>query len=497
MYRATYFSLISATAAHAASRSQASAPAFASLDSAAGLATWRVANANGSIDVAATVPGLIHLDLLGAGVISEPYAGLNVDVQHWVAEEPAWTWTATFASMPELAGKRHVELVAEGIDAVADVSLNGARVWSGSSAFMRYVAPVALADGANNTLVVYVQSPLTASAAAFAACPSEPGAYCPPLASDGNASAVFQGVNYVRRAPVSFGWDFAPNFAPSGVWRSMFLRGYDDAVADEVTVVTTPMAPPSPAAASAWVAVFTVYATAAADGVAVVARVEVDLGGGNTVAGEAAAVLSAGSGNAVNVTISFPAVQSWWPSGFGGQPVSYPATASIAVNSTGEAWSLAPFPLTFKSVALHTPSAPDGNGKLYYFDVNGQPFFAKGSNWVPNDAQVRIVDSSCPATTSLRPAHLLPSVFPLSTHPWPVILAARHPQILCACLREAAFRPKDGVIRRCWLQRPSRVGRGAPYVHRVLRERSCSRVASLARVSVRLFDGPDRCTDKD
>ena len=86
--------------------------AFLPLESAAGLAKWRVINSNGSIALPATVPGCAHTDLVFAGLINEPYVDENVDAQKWVPNED-WTWAASFDAVHGLLGRRRVELVAE------------------------------------------------------------------------------------------------------------------------------------------------------------------------------------------------------------------------------------------------------------------------------------------------------------------------------------------------------------------------------------------------
>ena len=240
---------------------------FAPLDSAAGLARWTLANANGSVLVPAAVPGLAHLDLLRAGLVGEPYAELEVDAQRWVPLEPRLNFTAAFATPADVAARRVVELVFEGIDTVADVALNGAQLFSSTSAFVRTVVDVTgrlRAPGAgNNALVVSIASPVAAAQVAADACTGGAG-QCPPASVMNPLTPSFPAVNYLRKPQVHFGWDFAGNWAPSGVWQSAYLRCFDDAVADEVTVVAEPLAPVprGSAALLPWTATFTVFATA-------------------------------------------------------------------------------------------------------------------------------------------------------------------------------------------------------------------------------------------
>ena len=71
------------------------------LDSTA--ANWTVTPANNSFNISATVPGCIHLDLLAAGLIGEPNAGSNMQLQRWIASDN-FTYRAQFIAPPALLG---------------------------------------------------------------------------------------------------------------------------------------------------------------------------------------------------------------------------------------------------------------------------------------------------------------------------------------------------------------------------------------------------------
>ena len=347
--------------------------------------SWRLTNANGSIAVPARVPGAAHLDLAAAGLAGEPYAALNVDAQDWVMSEAAWTFTATFTAEDALLAAPAIELVAEGIETACVVSLNGARLWTSTSAFRRMSADVkaALRAGAGaNTLVVAIASPLATAAANFASCTG----FCPPLATSPNETAAV-GFNYLRAPAVSFGWDFAPHFVGSGIWRPIFLRGYAGAALDDVTVVTTPQALPVPrgaGATAAWTADFAVWATGATASGGATVTVDVAISGGAGGASARGVVLAGPVSSAVQVSVSVPAALAWWPAGLGA-PQLYNATVTLTADEGST--STTEFEFGFRTVALEQPKAPGtGGGSLYIFAVNGVRFFAKGANWVPTDA---------------------------------------------------------------------------------------------------------------
>ena len=344
--------------------------------------SWTLSSSNGSTLVNATVPGVAHLDLLAAGLIGEPYAELNVDAQSWVKDEPFWVFSCAFTPNAGVLASTFVELVADGIDAVASVSLNEVVLWEQADAFTRNIVDVtaALRSG-TNTLTVRIASPTRAALAANASCVG----FCPyrPWGSPDNASSYDQAFAYVRKPGVFFGWDFAPNLNPSGVWRPIYLRATEGAALDSVAVVTTPAALPVPLlGTSAWTAVVTVYVTAAARAAGATAVVNVSVAGLSGGDGSAAATLAIGD-NAISVTLEFPAALAWWPAGLGA-PTLFNATVSVHV--LGDVF-VDTLRLGFRTVALRQPPVGGGDGAaLFFFEVNGHGLVVKGANWVPADA---------------------------------------------------------------------------------------------------------------
>src|SRR3954453_17281754 len=73
----------------------------------------------------ASVPGCVHTDLLAAGAIPDPFLDDNETRLHWIGPPP-WLYETPFdADAP--SGDR-VHLVADGLDTVATVTLNGVEI---------------------------------------------------------------------------------------------------------------------------------------------------------------------------------------------------------------------------------------------------------------------------------------------------------------------------------------------------------------------------------
>jgi len=347
-----------------------------------GDAKWILQNKNLSISIPATIPGSAHLDLLNQGIIQEPYVNVNVDELSWIKDEEYWTWTGTFTPSSALLSSDAIQFVADGIDTVAQVFLNGNSILNTSDSFIRNVVDLDkkwLISGDNNQIVIKIFSPTLAALSNNASCTG----YCPsgewgPVL---NRSAYSQCFNYVRKPGVHFGWDFAPNFVPSGIWKSLYLRGFTGAVLDDVTVVTTPTVLPVPLnSISSWNASIQAYITSKSS-CNVTVTVFIDGLAGGT--GSSRASIGPGL-STVTVDIFVSQVNAWWPSGLGA-PNLYNSTVTVSVDGAGSlGTSSSSLAFGFRTVDVKRPIM--GDGALMYFEVNGHAHFLKGANFVPPDS---------------------------------------------------------------------------------------------------------------
>lgn len=70
----------------------------------------------------AVVPGCVHTDLLAAGVIPDPFIGLGEKEVAWVGWRE-WTYERELPAGP--SGHEQTDLVFDGLDTVAEITLNG------------------------------------------------------------------------------------------------------------------------------------------------------------------------------------------------------------------------------------------------------------------------------------------------------------------------------------------------------------------------------------
>jgi len=317
---------------------------------------WRVRAISGPVPdvladrtVAATVPGNVHLDLLAAGLIPDPYLDNNEALLAWIGLTD-WTYTTTLtATAEELAAHEHHELVFDGIDTVATVSLNGVTLADVANQHRSYRLDVThLLRAGGNTLTVAFRSPMRAANQASLELGARPRPYPFPYEA-------------IRKSACSFGWDWGIATCTSGLWRAVRWESWSSARLDEVRVVATPEGTGGQVTA-------TVRVTGTAD--------EVTL----EVAGRTVSAPVSADGETV-VRLDLDDVRLWWPIGYGDQPL-YDVRLSLL--SGGAVLDSATRRVGFRTVAWNT--APDDDGTPFQLVVNDQPIFVKGVNWIPDDA---------------------------------------------------------------------------------------------------------------
>ncbi len=146
---------------------------------------------------------------MAAGLLDDPDVGLNELAQVWVGHSQ-WVYRRTFDWTP---GGR-TDLVADGLDTIADVHVNGQLVGRARSQHLshRWQVDGVLVDG-ENTVEVRFASAWEAALAHEHAHGPLPSPYDEPYA-------------HVRKAAANFGWDWGPHFVTAGIWRDIRLETY-------------------------------------------------------------------------------------------------------------------------------------------------------------------------------------------------------------------------------------------------------------------------------
>jgi beta-mannosidase len=314
---------------------------------------WTVTPAGGPVPESiagktfpATVPGVVHIDLRASGAIADPYVGINEQAVAWVGQS-RWRYELHFDWDAKGEETRH-DLVCDGLDTVASLTLNGVPIGSVANQHRRYRFDLrgVLVPGPNH-LVIEFESALEAAEAMQRRLGRRPQVYPHPYAM-------------VRKSACNFGWDWGPEVITAGVWRAIAIESWSGSRIDAVRP------------------------TARADGTV---RVAVDLERDHDepvevrceIAGVAATALA---GDHIVLDLSVAEPELWWPRGFGGQKLY-----RLLVSTLGDERSMR---VGFRTVRVD--ATPDAGGIPFQVNVNDIAVFVRGANWIPDDAFPSTVD---------------------------------------------------------------------------------------------------------
>ncbi|WP_243077097.1 glycoside hydrolase family 2 protein [Microbacterium sp. SS28] len=309
--------------------------------------------------VPATVPGCVHTDLLAAGLIPDPFLDDNESALAWIGLVD-WTYRTSFTWTPD--GAERTDLTFASLDTVARVTLNGRVLGETANQHRSYrfdVTDVLVEDA--NDLEVAFRSPVKYANAQSVALGARQRPY--PLPYDA-----------IRKSACSFGWDWGIATYTSGIVKDVALESWSIARIAQARVVATPEGDGGIVTVD-----IEVERTTDAPSRPLVVSVAVNGPGlGDVLPGTTVEV----EGARARVTLDVPAVERWWPAGYGAQPVYV-----VDVRLRGDEPHV--LDATHRTVGFRDVRwdvTPDESGTPFTLVVNDQPVFVKGANWIPDDA---------------------------------------------------------------------------------------------------------------
>lgn len=314
--------------------------------------------------IPAAVPGCAHTDLHSAGLIAAPFDGDNESSQQWIGST-VWRYETEFEWHDD-GSDRH-DLVADGLDTVAEIAVNGRAITTTQNQHRSYrfeIGPY-LREGAN-TLAITFRAPVDEAESRSAEHGPRPHVNHHPY-------------NALRKAAFNFGWDWGIDVATSGIWRPIGLDSWSGV---RIAAVRPLVDLARHDGGIDGVLDAHVELEWAADAASEPVRVTVDVGG-ETVAAE----VPHGTTSAL-LTARVADVQVWWPTGHGAQPL-YPV--EVAVERAGETVDHWESRVGFRTVRVDT--APDAEGRPFALFVNDKAIQVRGANWIPDHAFVTEIDA--------------------------------------------------------------------------------------------------------
>lgn len=305
---------------------------------------WRMREADSQTWHSAHVPGSVYADLMADGTMPDPFWREN-ELDAFERMKKDYVYQRAFTVTEAQLAHAHVELVCEGLDTLAHVSLNGREIAFADNMHITWVWDVKeQLHAGENTLEIRFDSPIL---------------YCAKKAEEApgwESSDATPGFRHLRKAHCMFGWDWGPRLPDAGIWRPIFLRTWDTARLENALMlqahhdgVVDVTIRPEIAGESAWSAEIT-----APDG----------------------EVLTLPETTATEQVITIEHPQLWWPNGLGKQPL-YRVTVRLATGDT-RMWRIGLRTMTVSR-------EKDEWGEEFCHVVNGMKVFAMGADYIPED----------------------------------------------------------------------------------------------------------------
>jgi Glycosyl hydrolases family 2/Ig-fold domain/Mannosidase Ig/CBM-like domain len=309
--------------------------------------------------LAARLPAQVHDVLLAHGLIPDPHVSTNATASAWVGEKD-WAYVCRFPTPENIRGPAFLRF--EGFDTLADVFLNGVAIRHFENMFREHAVEVKerfAPPGQPNTLVIVFSSPLR----------FPPHARLPP--GDPNTAKH----KNLRKCHSDFGsyLGATPHAVKVGVYRDIVLDLPEQTWIEDVCV-RTELAPNFQSAT---------------------VRVQVQSAGSQTalhwtLADSSGHEVSRGdqstAADGADFAIPVADPKLWWPRMHGPQNL-YTLEISLRADERLLDRRRTTFAIREVKPVLTDPATGE---KRFRFDINGQPIFLRGGDWVPLEGATHV-----------------------------------------------------------------------------------------------------------
>jgi beta-mannosidase len=294
-----------------------------------------------------SIPTTVHLDLLAAKDIPDPFIKENYPGVKWISDCTA-RYALNFSVDEATFSHTYQQLVFEGIDTYADIRLNKVSILSTENAFRKYVVNVKqhLKKGENQLEVIINSTNARDN-----------------LGQQVNAMPFAYA--HTRKACYQYSWDWAPFLNTLGIWKRVYLESYQEVKFDYVWVRTRAI---SKLKATLNFAVALEWPTKELE-----ATYQVKV---FHEAKEIAAFPAREKYSYHDVHIANP--ELWWPNGIG-KPHIYDFVVKLIRFGPEAQVDERKIPFGIRTVEL------DKSNRKFEVKVNGYSVYCKGANYVPAD----------------------------------------------------------------------------------------------------------------
>lgn len=323
--------------------------------------TWQLSAGHRSLEsVDMQIPGTVLSGLLAAGKIKDPFYRTNEDATRALFWKD-YVFTRTFDVDEELLAQQHIVLVCEGLDTLAEISINGTflaktdnmhRTW-------KFQAKKLLHPGKNEIQIVFRSVLRFIEDYPYEA--HKKINYIPCGSMKGN--------QLLRKAHSMFGWDWGPQTIDAGIFRDIYLQGYSHARIEDIRIHqqhTKNVSVQTSITLSESVPGQKLCVELSEDGADKPLQTKLCKTNADGVA-------------AVDFVIENPKL--WWPNDYGDQPLYIVRTTLLDEDGT----NLESITRRIGLRTLTISQEKDEWGNEFAFCVNGVKIFTRGGNYIPDD----------------------------------------------------------------------------------------------------------------
>ena len=337
---------------------------------------WRFRQGNSEIWHPAQVPGNTPLDLMRERIIDDPFFRLNERSVQWVDKED-WMYETHFQPSADELSQANQTIIFYGLDTYADVYLNHQRILEADNMHRTWRCDVrGIMKEGDNLLEVYFHSPVKINVPKFDALPYRHNTGPDHSQMGGLYDKTIS--PFARTAGFEYGWDWGPRLVTFGIWRPVVLETWSGTRIADVWYIQKDVT-------KARAQLRTVVEIESDDAVP---SATLTITADSKKAATKTVALEKGL-NTVTLDYTLNNPRLWWTNGLGDPCLTAMKTTLKAPTVCCDSVAT---PLGLRSLKLHNDK--DQYGHNLYFELNGEPLFAKGSNMIPNDNFLaRVTDS--------------------------------------------------------------------------------------------------------
>lgn len=315
----------------------------------------------------ATVPGVIHTDLIDNGIIDDPYYRLNERAVQWIDKED-WIYETNITGEYEIINKENQRLVFKGLDTYADVFLNDSLILTANNMFREWKVNIkGILRSGKNRLRIYFHSPVKVDMPKWEALPYR-------LKADNdqseNGGLLDRKISvFARKASYHYGWDWGPRLVTSGIWRPVYLEAWNDIKLEDAHVIQKKVTSKLADLASE----LEILSTRNIGGAIITIKAS-----GKVILNKRVDIKKGLNKFTLHYQLRNPKL--WWTNGLG-DPYLYKFTTSVTLNERVS--DRIDENIGIRS--LKVIARKDTIGTSFYFELNGKPIFMKGANYIPSD----------------------------------------------------------------------------------------------------------------